>query len=74
MSASVSLGQIVEANVHTFVGEVVAKAENKFWRLFTVLQNKPLCNLALVDEFGTNFEVGFASHDLDVVLFCDGPL
>jgi hypothetical protein len=74
MSASVSLGQSGEADVHTFVGEIVAKAENKLRWLFTVLQNKPLCNLALVDKPRADFEVGFAGHDLDVVLLCNGPL
>jgi hypothetical protein len=63
--------------IHTFVREVVTQAEDKLRRfswLIAIVQNKPLRNFAFVDEARTNFKVGFASHNLNVVLLSHRPL
>jgi hypothetical protein len=75
MSANVSVTvQRSEQVVQTFVSEVVAQAKNKLRRLVPIIQNEPFCDLALVDEARADFEVGFASHDLYIVLLRDSPL
>jgi hypothetical protein len=75
MSATVSLlNSGSEKVLHTFVCEVIAQAEHELRWLVAILEDEPLCDLALVDESGTNFKVGFACHDFYVVLLRDRPL
>jgi hypothetical protein len=66
-----------EEGVPTFISEVVTQAENELGRisrLVAIFQNKPLCNLALVHEPGSDFKIGFAGHDFHVVLLRNSPL
>lgn len=66
-----------QSAIHTFVCKVITHAENKLGRItatFAVVLHKCLCNLALVHKLRTNLKVGFACHNLDIVLLCNGPL
>jgi hypothetical protein len=62
---------------HTFICKVVAHAENKLRRIvatLAVVLYKRLRDLALVYEPRADLQVGFARHNLDVVLLCHSPL
>ncbi|GJC91258.1 hypothetical protein ColKHC_00084 [Colletotrichum higginsianum] len=74
--------QAVEGAEHVLVGEVVAQAEHKLDAAGVLLRrgrrvvrvDKPLGDLALVDEGRPDLEVGLALHDLDIPFLGHGGL